>query len=354
MMYKTRVFFLGFFIATVTQAQVTLTANGTSNTYGLITSVLAPGANPIETPDCGHSAFGNHIDQVFDALLNKSVFRFHIHVTPDNDRCQEFDRQRNEIKTYAQSPANLLGVENESVIYKWKFKLPAGFQSSSNFTHIHQLKTVGDPFESMPMYTLTTRKGTPDMLQLRYAQTGTQSTIHQVPISAFLDTWVEVTERIKYSTAGTYAIEIKRISDNAVLFSYSNANIINWRAGGTFVRPKWGIYRSLINAQDLRDEQVLFDDFSIQEVANLSTATISIPNFSMTPNPANDQITLANLPDSTSVLTITSMDGKQVLNQTINTIKATVDTSNLANSTYIVTVTSNTGARSSALLVVSK
>ena len=37
------------------------------------------------------------------------------------------------------------------------------------------------------------------------------------------------------------------------------------KAGATFVRPKWGIYRSLKKAEDLRDEAVRFNDFSIKE-----------------------------------------------------------------------------------------
>gem|GEM_PF-5039235 len=64
------------------------------------------------------------------------------------------DRQRNEIKSYGPSPDNLLGIENERVVYKWKFKLPEGFQSSTSFTHIHQLKSVGGSLASIPMYIL--------------------------------------------------------------------------------------------------------------------------------------------------------------------------------------------------------
>jgi len=145
--------------------QVELNADGAGNTYELITATFAPGHQPIEAPDCNHMGFGEHIDELFDNDLNTNVFRFHIHMTPDNDRCRNFDRQRNEIKTYDKSPDNLLGVENEKVVYKWKFKLEAGFQSSPNFTHLHQLKSVGGSLESMPMYTLTTRKGSPDKLQ---------------------------------------------------------------------------------------------------------------------------------------------------------------------------------------------
>jgi len=272
-------------------AQVVLDADGPGNTYELITSVLAPGANPIEVPDCGHTSFGRHIHEVFDTQLNSNVFRFHIHVTPDNDRCQTFDRQRNEIKTYGSSPANLKGVEGEVVQYKWKFKLPFGFQSSPNFTHIHQLKSVGGSFASMPMYTLTTRKGSPDQLELRYAQTTNQITLKKTDIAPFLNTWVEVTETIRYDTQGTYEIEINRISDGAQLFQYSNQSIVNWRPGGSFVRPKWGIYRSLINSQDLRDEAVFFNNFSIEELPPYAPhITASSDCLEIFPNPYVDEV----------------------------------------------------------------
>lgn len=245
---------------------VVLSADGPGDTYELITSVLAPGYNPVEVPDCNHAAFGRHIDEVFDNDLNTNVFSFHMHVTPDNDRCINFDRQRNEIKTYDQSPDNLLGVENETVEYKWKFKLSTGFLTSPNFTHIHQLKSVGDSFESMPMYTLTLRKGSPDQLQLRYAETGSQITVSQTDLAPLIGTWLEVTEIINYSMSGSYEIVIKQVSNGTVLFSYSNTSFINWRPGAEYIRPKWGIYRSLLNAQDLRDEILLFADFSIKEL----------------------------------------------------------------------------------------
>ncbi len=66
-----------------------------------------------------------------------------MHVTPDNDRTINYDRQRAEIKTYDQSPDSFIGVEGEIITYRWKFKLPVGFRQSSSFTHIHQIKAVG-------------------------------------------------------------------------------------------------------------------------------------------------------------------------------------------------------------------
>lgn len=317
--------------------QVLLDADGPGNTYELITSVLAPGHNPIEVPDCNHLAFGDHIDEVFDNELGANVFRFHIHTSPDNDRCINLDRQRNEIKTYDQSPDNLLGEENEKVVYKWKFKLDQGFQSSPNFTHLHQLKSVGGSLDGIPMYTLTTRKGSPDKLELRYAETDDQVTLTKVDLLPFIDTWLDVTETITYGISGTYDIEIKRLSDNMPLLSYSNPSIINWRPGATFVRPKWGIYRSLINAQDLRDESILYANFSIEEIETTSSVDLKKDNEVIFPNPIVGTLYIKELPNKIHHIQMFSLDAVQVLSEDIYpNNEVNIDVSSLASGVYIL------------------
>ncbi len=319
--------------------QTLLDANGPGNTYELITSVLAPGYNPIEVPDCNHSSFGEHIDEVFDNQLNTNVFRFYIHTTPDNDRCINFDRQRNEIKTYDKSPANLLGIADETVRYKWKFKLESGFQTSPNFTHLHQLKSVGGSLESMPMYTLTARSGSPDRIELRYAETDTQITLTQTDLAPFIDTWLDVTETIKYGTNGTYNLEIKRVSDGNILFSYSNNSIINWRPNADFVRPKWGIYRSLINSQDLRDEIVSFANFSIEELETLSLEDSEINNdkFDVVPNPVGKIMHLKNLSDKANLIQLFSLDGRKIMDKVVDSeSEININVSSVNNGTYFL------------------
>ena len=331
------VFILVFLcLANLGYGQVVLNADGPGNTYELITSVLAPGHNPIETPDCGHPEFGEHIDELFDDELGINVFRFYIHVTPDNDRCINFDRQRNEIKSYDKSPDNLLGIEGEKVIYKWNFKLQSGFQSSPNFTHLHQLKSVGGPLESMPMYTLTTRKGNPDRLELRYAETNSQVTLLQTDLAPFIDTWLDVTEIITYGTEGTYEITINRMSDNETLFSYSNNSIVNWRPEAEFVRPKWGIYRSLLNDQDLRDEEVLYANFSIEETNVVSIESLDLDDIIVSMLDGT-KLHIHNIPNEITSIEIFNIDGRKIVERKINsTSEVYLDISSYNNGVYIL------------------
>ncbi len=295
-----------------TKSQVILDADGPGNTYDLITSVLAPNHNPIEVPDCNHSAFGDHISETFDASLNTNVFEFYIHKMPDNDRCINLDRQRNEIKSYDQSPDNLLGVEGELVEYKWKFKLDSGFQSSSSFTHLHQLKAVGGSESGMPLITLTTRKGNSnDKLQLRYAESNSQVTLYEEDLTPFLGEWVDVTQLVKYGeqSSGTYSISIKRVVDDAIVFNYSNTNIRMWKTNTDFIRPKWGIYRSLNHPEDLRDETVLFANFSVKEIDVLGLSSFETKEIKVFPNPVFEQLTVNSPKNKLKEATIYTING---------------------------------------------
>jgi hypothetical protein len=246
---------------------VKLVADGPGNTYELINSVL--GGDALEDPDCAHPAFGRHVAEVFDNTLGKNVFVFYMHVTPDDDRCNgSTDRQRNEIKTYGPSPDNLKGQLNDTVNYRWKFKIDAGLQPSPSFTHIHQIKAGDGTNDGSPLITITPRAGSPEKLEIIHTGNTSASTLGKVKtvdLALFKGIWVEVIEKVIYNTAGSYEITIKKLSDGAELLYYKNTNIDLWRDAATFCRPKWGIYRSLNNVSYLRDEEVRFADFCIAE-----------------------------------------------------------------------------------------
>lgn len=282
-------------------AQVIVEADGPGNTYELINSYL--GGNAIENPECVHPEFGRHITEAWDSVLNKNVFIFHSHVTPDNDRCVNFDRQRIEIKTYGPSPENVKGSKGEVHTYRWKFKLDIGFQPSSSFTHIHQIKAGDGSDDGSPLITITPRAGNPEKLQIIFTPSsgGTGGgTVISANLSAFKGVWVEVYERVFYEENGTYEINISRVSDGVSLLSYSNNSIDMWRGDATFNRPKWGIYRSLNNAASLRDEQVRFADFCIAEgdaicsatSPSQETETVGTNNLNAYPNPFSTSFTV--------------------------------------------------------------
>jgi hypothetical protein len=297
---KIYVFLFCLIIIQQISAQITLQADGEGNTYELINSVLAnPNRNVVEVPDCNHADFGRHITEVFDNELNKNVFQFHIHVSPDNDRCKVGvdDRQRNEIKTYGDSPENLIARNGETVQYKWKFKLSSDFKPTASFTHIHQIKSVGGSYASIPMITLTLRKSSPDRLELRYTPTNDQNTLKTLNLDELRGNWVTVKEVVKFGDAGSYSIEIRKTLTDEIIFNYSNPSVDMWQDGADFARPKWGIYRSLNNAQDLQDEIVKYADFSIEEINILSIDDLKkeAENIVLFPNPSSKQIAFKNI-----------------------------------------------------------
>ena len=352
--------FILFFSPILCTAQVTLNADGPGNTYELINSVLAPTGNVIEAPDQipegSHAAFGRHIAEVFDTDLNKYVFEFYAHLDSgttailDNDiSTLKTDRQRVEIKTYASSPNNLKGTLGETVTYKWRFKVPVGFKPSANFTHIHQIKPV-DGDDGNPIFTLTARKGTPNKMQLIYVidDNGSNDYKQQINLSLFEGIWVDVVEVIKVGTgtSGTYSILIKKVSDGTVLMSYSNNSIQTIRTAASdpnipqvansFIRPKWGIYRSLIDVASLRDDSIRFSDFSIAE------GTLSSNDFYLNPqdeivfpNPVHDNLLLSeNVKDNFSSIRIYNTNGKLVV--TLKSLPPSIDLSCLSPGIYLV------------------
>lgn len=239
-------------------------ADGPGDTYELLNRSL--GGTAEETPDCAHPSFGRHITEEYNSDLGENVFAFFLHVTPDNDRCVNFDRQRCEIKTYGPSPDSMKAFRGDKMIFTWKFRLDADFQPSSSFTHIHQIKAGDGPNDGSPLITLTPRYGKPDHLQLIHtgdSQASTQGTVGQVDLAPLLGVWVQAVEKITFDTHGSYSLVLTRVDNGTVLMEYTNNDIDLWRTGSTFIRPKWGIYRSLNDSERLRDEKVLFADFVI-------------------------------------------------------------------------------------------
>lgn len=253
----------GRLLSTAPTQPVTLFADGVSDPYSQVKKALA--AEP-ETPDCAHKTFGPHITQEMDSFLRAPVFNFHLHVKPDDDRCLRSDRQRVEIKTMGNvsTPDYLKGFQGDSVVFRWRFMLPPGFQPSRSFTHLHQI-TAFDSDNNLPLLTLTARKGKPDILQIIHIDSNEQTHILSgtTPLQPVLGIWLEAYEQLNYGPNGRYSLVIKKVKDDAEVLSFAVTDLELWRKGATVIRPKWGIYRSLKHPEQLRDEEVRFGGFCI-------------------------------------------------------------------------------------------
>ncbi|MBR1958046.1 MAG: hypothetical protein IKA28_03490 [Tidjanibacter sp.] len=215
-----------------------------------------------------------HITQVWDDSLARYVYRFDIHIDIDDDRGKPeiTDRQRNEIKTYAASPENMVAAEGQTHTYTWKFQIPKGFKATSKFCHLHQLKGYGGDDIGTPLITFVARlRSGKQYLELtHYGPNGASAVkLESALLDQFEGEWVMVEEKATYLHKGKYEVKIVRMRDDKTLLYYKTNNIDIWRDGATAIRPKWGIYRSFgaggsIKNQ-MRDESLLFTDFTIKE-----------------------------------------------------------------------------------------
>ena len=263
--------------------------NGDINTY-----MRQFGFDYTENPSCtggygGHiNGVHNEVDEPPDTFLNKYVFRFNIHIDPviDGDRCSSstVDRQRNEMKSITNNTtwAKVQGNYDEWQILEWKFKIPTGFQPTQNFCHIHQLKGQDGPNIGSPVITITPRAnsdGSNRRVQIIHsvdgADTGKGTIVDNIPLSDFEDQWVQVREEVHYTHDGYYGVKITRISDGKVLLDFKDEHIDMWRIGTSFIRSKFGIYRSLAGGRLdrtpvgqsplLKNESIWLSDFRVYE-----------------------------------------------------------------------------------------
>lgn len=272
-------------------SEVILIADGNNtgtNTYDIIQNTFAVGS--IESPDLypvNHQVDGQHINQGTDDKVGH-YFIFLSHRDLDGDRDKDYtDRQRNEIKAYDKSVNALKAFEDETMQFTWKFKVLSGMELSSKFSHFFQLKAVNDSEsyangnDSQPIITISgaEKTSTGNTLQVRH-NAGHDSTGNSTSSDYIYqensgwddiaDEWVEVFVEAKFSEQGTFELTMTRLRDDKVIINLNKTNIDMWRGNeiGDFVRPKWGIYRSIVEKDSLRadEEQVYFADFSIKKL----------------------------------------------------------------------------------------
>lgn len=233
--------------------------------FGGPNSIEAPDLYPINHPEV------RHIYEDFDADIgNHFVFTMHRDIDIDRDRVENDDRQRNEIKTYSSSEEAVKGFENETFIYRWKFRINAEMEVSTRFSHFFQLKAVGGP-DSHPILTVSgAERSGEDGIEVRYSPLQEDTLLGRVDWSQVTGEWLEAYCRVTFAESGDLRLIVTRMSDGGVIFDIDETGLDLWRGedASHFVRPKWGIYRSILDLENLRPEEetVRFANFSVREV----------------------------------------------------------------------------------------
>ena len=217
------------------------------------------------------------------------MLRFDIHIDPviDGDRCSSstVDRQRNEMKSITNNStwAKVQGNWDEWQILEWKFKIPAGYQPTQNFHHIHQLKAQDGPNNGAPTNARSRRarrapartSGSRSFTPSTAAPTDKGTIVDNIPLAAFEGESVQVRETMHYTHAGYWALTGTGVRDGAVLIDHRDDNIDMWRIGSSYIRSKFGIYRSLTGGRLdqnpvgqsplLKNESIWIRDFRVYE-----------------------------------------------------------------------------------------
>ncbi|MFT5123247.1 MAG: hypothetical protein ACI9TH_002398 [Kiritimatiellia bacterium] len=259
------------------EGQVALAADATSgmDAYTQIQRVF--GKRSIESPDRypgNHTGF-EHIRVEEDSEVG-GYFRFYLHRDLDGDRHEgraASDRQRNEIKGYTGSDAVLKARRGQVSRYRWKFRIGEDMGVTTHFCHFFQLKGVGGDDADDPLLTLSgaVSKGKP-LLELRHwpGEGAPAKKFSIADWSAVKDQWLQCACLVRYGDKGSIRFSISTL-DGTRIYVKEIAEVDTWRAGMEFVRPKWGVYRSLEEGEAIENETdvVCFTDFIVQEWSEL-------------------------------------------------------------------------------------
>lgn len=227
---------------------------------------------------------GLHCEVVYDGTIKQYVYKFYIHANEkvlDGDRGKKEDRQRNEMKSQTSSSwYKLNGNWDEWQRLEWKFRIPKGYQPSTSFCHIHQLKAQ-EGNNSSPVITITLRSNSNGSnRRVQVIHTGDDSStnkgtiIDNLPIEDIEDQWIQVVTEMHYTHNGTFKIKMTRISDNKELVNKSFTDIDLWRKNAISIRNKFGIYRSYGRKMEsdtdrptngIKDESLQLADFKAYE-----------------------------------------------------------------------------------------
>jgi hypothetical protein len=226
--------------------------------------------SPIHTLKHGGIKF-DHIGFVKDAELgNAFIFSLRRDIDGDRDKIwpKGKERQRIEIKGYQSSPDLMKGKYAENHLIQWYLKIDKDFRINKEFCHFFQLKAVGNKNVDAPVLTLSgvTDQGKPQ-LQLQWWTSDESGRVFLTEWEECKNKWLRCECKVNYAKNGSIDFSLRSL-DGVIDLKKQLKNLQTWRDGFDFVRPKWGIYRSLAKERDKLNpqDQIRMNNFSIQKL----------------------------------------------------------------------------------------
>jgi hypothetical protein len=188
-------------------------------------------------------------------------YRFDIY-KDDRDSTGGGDRQRTESKGMVANGTALKMHDNETWTISHEMFMPTTLHGTSKFSHIFQLKTPatnGGPWVTLDL----SRSGSTERLRARAYSTSGAPDIAATDLSPLRNKWITVEWTFKIGAKGTARFVARNgTGSNApVVVDHSLSNV-NVPAQGDYVRPKWGIYRSVESASsDIIDTHLLIRNY---------------------------------------------------------------------------------------------
>jgi hypothetical protein len=193
-------------------------------------------------------------------------YRFDIY-RDDRDSTGGGDRQRTESKGMVENGTKLKMQDGQTWRIAYQLFMPTTLHGTSKFTHIFQLKTPatnGGPWVTMSL----SRSGSSERLRLRAFSTDGSPDIGSTNLAPLRNKWigVELTFRIGSNGTGRLLIRDGTSSSSPIVVDSSRSGV-HIPDQDDYVRPKWGIYRSVESASsDIIDTYLLTRNYKAYRI----------------------------------------------------------------------------------------
>jgi hypothetical protein len=196
---------------------------------------------------------GRHKDYI--TVEGGDHYRFNIW-KDDRDTTGGGDRQRTEARGMVHNGAPLKMTNGQTWNISYQMYMPATLHGTSEFTHIFQTKvpaTNAGPFVTLD---LTRESATSETLRARaYANPGSP-TIASTPLGPLRGSWITIRWTLTIGQSGTARFVCVDSAGRTVADGTRHGVVMPDQ--GDYLRPKWGIYRSIRSAgSDIVDTYLL-------------------------------------------------------------------------------------------------